>query len=249
MTFNVDMNATGLVTKGKPLSVRMKGDVEPLNWVTGIKMTDDDNDGIYSTTIDFNQSQNKTVTFKYVVNDVEWEGGENTTLDIAQNTKPYFSKFRYLPRPGNPFRKFIGEWTLKNDNWEQGYGKDKETVKIPNHHTLCQEVNTDNSLLWIITSPSSKGHIFWSNNNTKSEVHWSSNFYSYRSGIGNGGITESGNATFRVSFEGEPEGTYGIYSYRWITDDEFEMKSVQYNAQGEPTGGFYGGTFIRINKK
>ncbi len=59
MTFNVDMNTAGLHKKDTSLNVRMKGDVEPLNWVTGIKMTDDDKDGIYSATIDFERNVKK----------------------------------------------------------------------------------------------------------------------------------------------------------------------------------------------
>jgi hypothetical protein len=249
LTFNVDMNGTGFYKKDTTLNVRIKGDVEPLNWVTGIKMTDEDNDGIYATTINFTNKEKKEVTFKYVLNNVEWEGGDNLKTKITQNAKPYNSSFRYVKRPGNPFQKFIGEWTLKNDDWEQGYGKDIEHVKIPNHHTRCVEVNTDNSLLWVIEAPSSKGHIFWSYNHDKKEVQWSSSFYSYRSGVGNGSLNANGDVTFKVSFEGEPEGTYRLYTYKWISDQEYELKSIQYNEKGEPTGGFYGGTFVKINKK
>jgi len=113
LTFNVDMNATGLLKKDTALNVRIKGDVEPLNWITGIKLSDDDKDGIYSTTIDFESQGKKELTFKYVLNDVEWEVGENLKTEIKKDAKPYSSNFRYEPRPGNPFKKFIGEWTLK----------------------------------------------------------------------------------------------------------------------------------------
>lgn len=54
-----------------------------------------------------------------MLNDVEWEDGENLKTEIKKNAKPYNSNFRYAPRPGNPFKKFIGEWILKDDNWEQ----------------------------------------------------------------------------------------------------------------------------------
>jgi hypothetical protein len=248
MTFNVDLNSIGLSTKDTALNIRIKGDVEPLNWVEGIKMSDDDRDGIYSASIEFNVAGKKELTFKYVLNNVEWETGENLKTEIGQNAKAYNSNFRHAARVGNPFKKFIGEWTLKDNNWAQGYGKNIERIKIPNHYTICREVNTDNSLLWIVESPNSRGHIFWSYNHAKKEVQWASSFYSYRSGSGKGTVDLNGDLSFKVTFEGEPEGTYGLYTYKWITNDEFELKSVQYDEKGEPTGGFYGGTFIRINK-
>ncbi len=248
VTFNVDMKPAGLHKKDTRLNVRIKGDIAPLNWVTGIELTDENNDGVYSATIDFDVKEKKELTFKYVLNNVEWEGGENVKIDITQN-KLYNSSFRYVVRPGNPFRKFMGEWTLKDDNWEQGYGQDKESVKIPDHYTLCKEVNTDNSLLWIVESPSSKGHIFWSYNYDKKEVDWSSSFYSFRSGIGKGTINADGDFTFKITFEGEPDGTYRLYTYKWISNNEFEMKSVQYDVENKPTGSFYGGTFVKMNKK
>ena len=209
-------------------------------------MKDENGDGIYSATIDFEPKDKKEVTFKYVLNDVEWEGGENLTTEIKPNAKPYNSSFRYLPRPENPFKRFIGEWTLKDDMFEQGNGQDLEQIKIPEPHTICREVNTDNSLLWVVNAPSAKGNINWSYNNSTKEVQWLSSFYSYRSGTGNGTIDENGNASFKISFEGEPEGSYRLYTYKWISDDEYEMKSWQYNAKDEPIGSYYGGTFVKI---
>jgi hypothetical protein len=37
-------------------------------------------------------------------------------------------------KPKNPFDKFIGEWTLKDDNWSHNWGNGTENIKIPNHH-------------------------------------------------------------------------------------------------------------------
>ncbi len=146
----------------------------------------------------------------------------------------------------NPFKKFIGEWTLKDDNWSQNWGQGMEHIKIPNHHTVNKELNTDNSLLAVIDGTPPYGHIFWSYNPIKKEVHHLSSFGTSRSGVGKGTVNENGDVTLKVSFEGEPDETYRRYTYKWISDDEYEMKSVQYNAKGEPTVGFYGGTFIRI---
>src|SRR5688572_33120451 len=71
----------------------------------------------------------------------------------------------------NPFQKFVGEWTLKDDNWSHNWGQGMEHIKIPNHHTICKELNTSNSLLAVIDGTPPYGHIFWSYNPVKKEVH------------------------------------------------------------------------------
>jgi ketosteroid isomerase-like protein len=146
----------------------------------------------------------------------------------------------------NPFKKFIGEWTLKNDDWTHNWGGDTETIKIPNHHTVNQEINTNHSLLSIIDGPEPNGHIFWTYNSNTKEVHHLSSFGSIRIGNGSGTINDKGDVTLKLQFEGEQEGTYRIYNYKWINNDEYHMKSVQYNENDELTGLFYEGVFIRI---
>jgi len=145
----------------------------------------------------------------------------------------------------NPFGKFIGEWTLKNDDWTHNWGGETETIKIPKHHTVTKQINTDNSLLSIIDGPEPNGHIFWSYNPNTKEVHHLSSFGTIRAGVGQGSINEKGDVKLKLVFEGEP-GTYRIYNYKWIGDDEYHMKSVQYNQDDQPTGLFYEGYFIRI---
>ena len=148
----------------------------------------------------------------------------------------------------NPFGRFIGEWTLKNDDWTHNWGGDTETIKIPNHHTISKPINTDNSLLSIIDGPEPNGHIFWSYNPNTGEVQHLSSFGSIRAGKGSGTVNEQGDVQLRLEFEGEAPNTYRIYHYTWINEDEYHMKSVQYDAKGEPTGLFYEGTFVRIVK-
>ena len=145
----------------------------------------------------------------------------------------------------NPFKKFFGEWTLKGDNWSHNWGNGTENIKIPGHYTLSKPINTINSVLSVIdTEP--KGHILWSYNPVKKEVRHLSSFGTSRIGVGKGTIDENGNLTLKVSFEGETEGSYRIYNYKWISDNEYELKSVQYNDKNEPTGLFYSGNFVRI---
>lgn len=152
-------------------------------------------------------------------------------------------------KPKNPFNKFIGEWTLKDNNWSHNWGNGTENIKIPNHHTICKELNTTNSLLAVIDGTPPYGHIFWSYNPVKNEVDHLSSFGTTRAGVGKGTVNENGDIFLKISFADEPEGTYRLYTYKWISENEYDLKSVQYDAKDKPTGFFYGGTFVRIDRK
>lgn len=148
----------------------------------------------------------------------------------------------------NPFKKFIGEWTLRNDDWSQNWGNGRESIKIPGHHTICKALNTENSLLAVIDGTPPYGHIFWTYNPVTKEVEHLSSFGESRTGVGKGTVNENGNVTLKISFEGEPVGTYRLYTYKWVNANEYDLMSVQYDAKDKPTGNFYGGTFIRIQR-
>jgi hypothetical protein len=146
--------------------------------------------------------------------------------------------------PANPFARFFGEWTLKNDAWSQNWGGASENIKIPNHHTLCRPINTDLTVLCEVSTPPA-GHILWAFNPVKKEVRHLSSFGDVRIGVGQGTLNDKGDLRLKVSFEGEAPGTYRIYNYVWISADEYDMRSVQYDANDKETGLFYGGRFIR----
>lgn len=171
-----------------------------------------------------------------------------TSLYSQKDTLTFFKEVS-TQASKNPFRKFIGEWTLKDDNWSQNWGGGPEQIKIPNHHTICRELNTENSLLAIIDGTPPFGHIFWSYNPQKKEVDHLSSFGTVRAGVGKGVVNENGDVFLKISFADEPEGTYRQYSYKWISENEYELKSIQYDKNGKPTGNFYGGTFIRVPGK
>lgn len=151
-----------------------------------------------------------------------------------------------IRRSANPFRKFFGTWALKDDDWTQNWGNGMEHIKIKGHHTVNREVNTANSMLSVVDGPPPHGHIFWTYNPVKETVDHLSSFGDVRIGVGTGSMSENGDVTLKVSFEGEPAGTYRLYTYKWLSDNEYELRSTQYNANGEPTGGFYGGNFVRV---
>ncbi len=157
----------------------------------------------------------------------------------------------YKPNPTsdpskNPFAKFIGEWTLKNDDWNQNWGGGKEAIKIPNHHTVCTSINTDLSLMSIIDGPQPNGHIFWSFDPKSQTFNHLSSFGTARSGVGGGTINKNGDLAIKVAFSDEAPGTYRLYSYKWISNNEYELMSIQYDEKDKATGLFYGGTFVRV---
>lgn len=86
-----------------------------------------------------------------------------------------------------------------------------------------EEINTDNSLLWIVDATSSRGHIIWVYNNEKKEVEHISSFFPSRSGVGKGNVNENGDVQLIVMFEGEPANTYRKYSYTWINENEYAL--------------------------
>jgi len=147
----------------------------------------------------------------------------------------------------NPLGKFVGEWTLKNNDWTHNWGGDTEMIKIPGHHTVTKALNTDHSILSIIDGPQPNGHILWTINPITKEVNHLSSFGDVRVGTGKGEVNANGDVSLRLVFEGEAKGTYRKYQYKWVNENEYHMKSVQYGENGEPTGLFYEGNFVRLS--
>lgn len=146
----------------------------------------------------------------------------------------------------NPFRNFVGEWTLKNDDWSHNWGGGEEHIKIPNHHTVNRELNTAHTLLSVIDGAPPHGHIVWTYDASNKTVHHLSSFGESRIGVGEGTINENGDVTLKNSFSDEAKGTYRLYTYKWLDKDTYEMRSVQYDSAGKATGLFYGGVFVRV---
>lgn len=150
---------------------------------------------------------------------------------------------------GNPFAPFFGEWTLKEDKFQQVWdGKTLENLVIPNHHTRCAPINTNRSVMCVVDAGDLKGHIFWTYDTAQQRVHHLSHFGTARNGVGAGTLNEKGDLHSRVSFADEPEGRYRLYEYVWVSKDEYTMMSRQYSSDGKPTGNWYGGTFVRLKR-
>ncbi|MFP2995097.1 hypothetical protein ABN763_04270 [Spongiivirga sp. MCCC 1A20706] len=172
---------------------------------------------------------------------------QTTTIPFELNGKISDADIVSGTASENPFKQFIGEWTLKNDTWIQNWGSTTDTLIIAKHHTIASQINTENSLLQIIDGPAPNGHIYWVYNpNTKVVSHVSS-FGSIRIGNGSGGFDKDGNLHLKVHFEGEVAGTYRMYTYTWISRNEYVLNSIQYDKNDTRTGKFYKGTFIRID--
>ncbi len=147
----------------------------------------------------------------------------------------------------NAFHRFVGEWTLKNDTFQQVWdGQTVETPRIPNHHTRCDVINTGQSILCVVDAGDLKGHIFWAYDERAQTLHHLSHFGETRLGTGVGVMNANGDLRNEIRFSDEPEGTYRIYEYVWVSADEYTMMSRQYDADGDPTGNWYGGAFVRL---
>lgn len=148
----------------------------------------------------------------------------------------------------NPFAPFFGTRALQNDQFQQVWdGQTVETLTIPNHITVCEPINTAQRVLCVVDAGDLKGHILWSLNTDTQQVHHLSHFGAARSGVGTGRLSTAGDLTTQVRFQGEPEGSYRIYAYEWLSADVYTMHSAQYDSTGQATGNGYGGTFVRVS--
>ncbi len=68
VTFRVDMNAVDVATQ-----VGIRGSLPPLSWEKTYPLTDEDGDGIYTGSIDFENRKASKVEFKFVYGDLTWE--------------------------------------------------------------------------------------------------------------------------------------------------------------------------------
>ncbi|MEL7446245.1 MAG: hypothetical protein AAGK02_10580 [Pseudomonadota bacterium] len=146
-----------------------------------------------------------------------------------------------------PFQRFVGEWKLKDDRFQQVWdGETVETLSIPGHRTTCAPVNTDRSILCEVDAVDFTGHILWAVQSDGKSVSHLSHFGSARLGDGAGQLNDTGELQLSIRFSDEPDGTYRVYKYLWLSDDEYSMISRQYDASRSPTGNWYGGNFVRV---
>lgn len=149
-----------------------------------------------------------------------------------------------------PFAAFLGTWTLEDDRFQQVWdGQTVETLSIPGHMTNCQPLNTQGSVLCLVDAVDFQGHILWTVAADGKTVRHQSHFGTSRMGDGEGTLDQAGNLTLKIRFHDEPEGTYRVYHYQWDGADRYEMMSRQYTTDGQPTGNWYGGAFVRFENE
>ncbi len=147
--------------------------------------------------------------------------------------------------PATPFDRFIGDWTLKNDQWMFSDSENgSQTVTIERHHTTCQALNTPQSLLCTVQAPGLAGHILWAHDPVTGLVHHLSSFGEERVGVGTGQFDGHGNLALQIRFASEGRQTWRHYRYQWVSPDEYTLSSTQYRAN-QSTDNYYGGTFVR----
>ncbi|NRA29954.1 MAG: hypothetical protein HRU11_06790 [Parvularculaceae bacterium] len=145
-----------------------------------------------------------------------------------------------------PLAAFHGTWLLENDRFEQVWdGKTVEVLTIPNHVTECEPLNTVGSVLCQVSAGDFTGHILWTTNGPDESVRHQSHFGTSRLGVGQGELDDDGNLRLTIQFSDEPEGTYRFYEYVWNGHNRYTMLSTQYGQDGEPTGNYYKGSWVR----
>lgn len=148
--------------------------------------------------------------------------------------------------PQNPFRKFIGNWGMKEGIWESSYGG-QYSKSIDTSRLFIAKSPTNLSLLWDYNLVSAKGVILWTFNNTKKEVyHLSANSFGPMA-QGAGTIDANGDVNLKLFFDGECATCYRMYRYKFISDNEIYFR-VTYYKDDKETGDFYGGSYIRKSK-
>ncbi len=145
-----------------------------------------------------------------------------------------------------PFARLVGEWALKDQQWFQsGENGRKDMIRLTNHRTKCETLNTPNSVVCNVSAPGLSGYILWTYDSERKKLHHLSHFAPNRVGIGEGRINEDGDLSLTVRFPNEGANTHRQYEYEWVNDNEYSLGSTQLR-DGELTGGFYGGNFVRL---
>jgi len=145
-----------------------------------------------------------------------------------------------------PFAPFHGTWLLEDDRFEQVWdGETVDVVSVPGHVTVCEPLNTSGSVLCQVSAGDLKGHILWTTNAKDELVRHQSHFGTSRLGVGTGALDEDGNLRLSVQFSDEPQGAWRVYEYIWDGPDRYTMMSRQYGEDGEPTGNYYTGSWVR----
>ncbi len=162
---------------------------------------------------------------------------------------PFFNN-RYEPTsildtmPQNPLEKFKGEWVLKDNIFESSTNGEYSVDVNPKRTFIALAVNSNTSILWSEDFDGAKVDIFWSYDVESQLVYHLSNTTSNSVGFGKGPINKNGDLNITLNYPDTCETCTRVYSFRWKTDNEFFFRATFYK-DDQPTGDFYGATFIR----
>lgn len=250
--FEIDLNEFLANTNMSVDDVGIRGSTAPLSWGRSLRLTDEKGQGIYAANVTFEQSDTAQVEFKIVLQGgLIWEEGEARKISLAEDSSFKTQSVFFANRLPSPFQRYLGNWKFDQAGFSMVWdGKNVVTQKLAGQITECNPINTDRSILCIVTNKRDAnwtlGHMLWAYNSETEEISWLSHFYPDRIGVGTGSIDGQGNMRVKVSFQGEPNDTYRIYNWRWLTPDSYEMISKQYSSDGKLTGNWYGGVFKRV---
>ncbi len=245
ISFSVDASVVQS-TFDEPITIGISGNIEPLTWQSITQLSDADDDGIFQGEVEFESGSDlDTLEFKFRLNGFEWEVGDNRKVHLA-SSENVSATFRYQALPENPFARFIGSWTLKNDDWKSGNQAEENVVKWYNHFSSCKQLHTVGSLLWTVDAGSLRGNILWVYNFQTKEMVQSSSYTPTVTSLGKGKVDKEGNIELKVHFDGNMD-AYRLYTYTWLSDDEYQLHA-RYFENDQPTGFFYQGNFVRADQ-
>jgi len=150
-----------------------------------------------------------------------------------------------LPSGKDKFTIFEGEWKFKDDIWKTKFdGNYKEDVN-PNRSFIVKAVSPKNALLWNSNfGGDAWAVLFWTYHQETGHVNHISNTTDNNVGVGVGEFNSNNDLIIKIVYPNGCKNCHRIYTFHWITLNEFEFKATIYK-DDKLTDNFYGGTFLR----
>ncbi len=145
----------------------------------------------------------------------------------------------------NPLEMFEGDWILKDGKWKSSFDGNARETTLSDMIISAKLIGPEYTI--ILSEDFGNGELavdVWAYQKESKVVHVLSNNSYNNIGIGEGYFDENNSLRIKREFPNICETCYYMYEYIWVSLDEFEIKATAFK-DDNPTGDFYGGTFIR----
>jgi|GEM_PF-1990247 len=140
---------------------------------------------------------------------------------------------------------FEGEWKLKDNVWKSRINSVYKEDVNPNRSFVAKAVSPENTILWEEDFDNGAwATLLWTYHKETGRVNHISNTTDNNIGIGVGEFDNNNDLTIKIVYPNGCTNCHRIYSFHWIKAGEFDFKATIFK-DGEPTGDFYGGTFVK----